>query len=180
MKYKLIILSLLCFLCCSPKVDIESVNEIANLEFQIETFIKLDGVSVNSKSFLDKIHGRETLIFSFNERQCIDCITKHLSMLGELMKDKIISVKSLVIVADFENIRMLNSFLSRFNLLDVTTILSQEVLIDPKGDWFDQPTLFIFNQESNSAHFVYQPTLYTQRFSKTYFQLISQKMNRKE
>ena len=169
-------LALLFVLGCSNQSS-KAIDDLANAEFQIDNFIRLDGISVHSEYLLKDSTLTDKLIFSFNDRQCMDCITQNLAILGKALDSKSLSVSDLVIIADFSDQRMLKSYLSRFKLEGIAAINSKDLLFDDTTDLYDLPTFFLFKPQNNTAHFVCQPSVYTLDFSKNYINSISKKLN---
>lgn len=174
MKRSLFLISLiLIFISCSKTDNGSLIDELANLEYQLDQFISFDGLSITSEVLRSDTISGNKLVFSFSDSHCLDCITKNLGVIHKMIDKRFLKKSDIILVANFKNKRLLSSYISRFSLSGVTSILYNGRLIKTREGLFDQPTFFLLKKDSMTAHFLYQPTLYTTRFSDMYLRSIS-------
>jgi len=176
----LLIIVILISISCSKPDNNGLIDELANLEYQLDQFIVHDGVSINSEVFENDTLSVSKIVFSFSESHCLDCITKNLDVIHKMIDKKALKHSDIILVANFKDRRLFSSYISRFNLSKVNALFSEGRLIKTREGLFDQPTFFLLKNGSMTAHFIYQPTLYTTAFSNMYLHSISKNLKRLE
>ncbi|OEK07455.1 hypothetical protein [Roseivirga misakiensis] len=177
MKVKLnLLIVFFLFLSCSNDSAVN--EELANLEYHLNQFITLDGVPVNAGLVQkNNIEGNK-LVFAFSDSHCLDCISKNMQVLSQIIKEKLFLKTDIILVSNFKDSRLLRSFIYRFNLDGIVIIPYAGKVIEIEDSLFDQPTFFYLKTDQASAHFLYQPTLFTTKFSDLYLRSIAKKFKR--